>query len=158
MTPTEYYTLAQDRVVISRERREQIAQAQREERERRLREYQAQQQARAEVTERARQLLLSHLTKAQRETFERNNSFVVQGGRTKTSYRILGHSYSANIHVLRKNSDHIVEHRLCCHCRSDIPLGDQLLAQKLSLQYDEDSFLRIANRHPPHGGVTAYAA
>jgi hypothetical protein len=38
------------------------------------------------------------------------------------------------------------EARLCCHCDAAIPACDQFLAQKLALQWDEDEFLRKANR------------
>jgi len=99
-----------------------------------------------DVKERAINLLLEHLTPEQRETFRNNDWFVVDGGKSKTKYRIHSRgSLMANIDVIK---DDKTLHRLCAHCDVHaIPLGDQLLAQKLMLEFDEDEFLRIANRH-----------
>jgi hypothetical protein len=57
-----------------------------------------------------------------------------------------GHTLIANIVVLAFGGDSAV-YRLCGHCHRSLPMGDQLLAQKLMLEYDEDEFLKIANRH-----------
>lgn len=98
--------------------------------------------------QRALELLLQHLTPAQRETFERNKWFVVEGGKSKQRYRIhhKGHMV-ANIDVLDGDD---VTHRLCGHCDLDaVPIADQLIAQKMMLEYDEDAFLALANRHRP---------
>jgi hypothetical protein len=92
---------------------------------------------------RAHALLLSHLTPAQRQTFETNKWFVVEGGRSKTRYRVRSHACAGNIELLDGER---VTHRLCGHCDHTIPLGDQLLAQKLMLELDEDEFLKLANR------------
>jgi hypothetical protein len=95
-----------------------------------------------EVETRSRELLLSKLTPEQRDTFDKNNWFVVVGGKTKTLYRVEGHTLVANIVVLVA-----AVHRLCGHCNRSLPMADQLLAQKLMLEYDEEEFLKIANRH-----------
>jgi len=98
--------------------------------------------------QRARELLLEHLTPEQRTMFELQGWFIVWGGRTKTKYRIRGNRESVvgNVDVM---SDDRVTHRLCGHCAPDqVPFGDQLLAQKLMIELDEHEFLRIANRHP----------
>lgn len=92
---------------------------------------------------RALALLRSHLTPAQRQTFATNKWFVVEGGRSKAKYRIRSHACAGNIEILDGER---VTHRLCGHCDSSIPLGDQLLAQKLMLELDEDEFLKLANR------------
>jgi hypothetical protein len=103
-----------------------------------------QEQERSEAARtRAHALLLSHLTPAQRQTFEANKWFVVEGGRSKTRYRIRSHACAGNIELLDGEQ---VTHRLCGHCDHTIPLGDQLLAQKLMLELDEDEFLKLANR------------
>lgn len=95
---------------------------------------------------RARELLFEHLTPAQRETVERNGWFIVEGGKSKTQYRISTRGGAAgNIEVLTVANR--VAHRLCCHAQSHIPLGDQWLSQKIMLELAEDDFLRIANRH-----------
>jgi hypothetical protein len=112
------------------------------------------------ATKRSRELLLEHLTAAQRETFEKNSWFVIEGGKSRTKYRIRAASHMvANIDVLDVPSGFMLDgndalrgakitHRLCAHCRLDeVPLFDQLLAQKLMLEYDEERFLSLANRH-----------
>lgn len=95
---------------------------------------------------RARELLIEHLTPQQRETFDSNGWFVVEGGRSKTQYRIRAvESMVANVDVLKEGKR---IHRLCAHVRvGTVPLGDQLLAQKVMIELAEDDFLRIANRH-----------
>lgn len=101
----------------------------------------------AEAKDRAQALLLEHLTPAQRETFDRNKWFVVEGGKTGRQYRIrdLGHLV-ANIDVL--NAEGKKDYRLCGHAAERaVPMGDQLLAQKLMLENAEEDFLRLANRH-----------
>lgn len=97
---------------------------------------------------RARELLFEYLTPLQRETFDRNGWFVVEGGKSKTQYRIRAvESMVANVDVLLHGGR--VKHRLCAHVRvGSVPLGDQLLAQKVMLELAEDDFLCIANRHP----------
>lgn len=93
---------------------------------------------------RAKELLFEHLTPKQRETFDKNGWFVVEGGRSKQTYRINIHSSSGNIEIMQGRR---ATHRLCCHCSDRlIPLHDQLLAQKLMLEFAEDDFLRLANR------------
>lgn len=93
----------------------------------------------------ARDLLLRCLSSEQRASLERDKWFVVEG-RSGRRYRVrdLGHTV-ANIDVLEGER---VTHRLCGHLQDGaIPLADHLLAQKLMLEGDEDSFLRLANRH-----------
>jgi hypothetical protein len=34
---------------------------------------------------------------------------------------------------------------LCCHC-DDVPLHDHHLAQMIAIRWDEERFLRVANR------------
>lgn len=94
----------------------------------------------------AERLLLEHLTEEQRQTYRRNGWFVVHGGKSKRQYRIRKNpSMIANVDVLECD---MVVHRLCGHCRLDqVPMGDNLLAQKVMLEIAEDDFLRIANRH-----------
>lgn len=144
MHHSQYFALAQQRISISRqytaEQQRQIEEQGRLNKER----WERERREREEATARAQALLLAHLTPAQRRTFEKNNWFVVHGGKTDTKYRIRGGSYAGNIDVYQGDR---VSHRLCCHCSSHIPLGDQLLAQKLCLQYDEEAFVRMANRH-----------
>jgi hypothetical protein len=91
--------------------------------------------------DRARELLLSHLTEEQRATFIENKWFVVVGGRSRMRYRIETGHLVANVRRLDDGA------RLCAHCDHTLPMDDHLIAQKLMLEYDEDAFLAIANRH-----------
>lgn len=97
-----------------------------------------------EARQRSRELLLEHLTDAQRETFEKNQWFVVQGGKSKKEYRIRTSSgYTGNIDEMR--SDKVVA-RWCFHASYEIPEYDHYLSQKIALELDEERFLKIANR------------
>jgi choline dehydrogenase-like flavoprotein len=133
------------RILIQIEAREVTEQARRQALEAQRQAAHERQAVAAAATTRARGLLLENLSPEQRETFEANGWFIVEGGRTKTRYRVNGRSYQGNIDVLRGH-DSRVTHRLCGHAPSHIPLGDQLLAQKIMLELAEDDFLRIANR------------
>ena len=95
--------------------------------------------------DKAQELLLHHLTEEQRESFLVAGFFMVVGQRTKKRYRISRNSFSGNIQELGQNNDTVA--RLCCHLGCNFPLADHLLAQKLSLEADEDAFLRLANRN-----------
>lgn len=104
---------------------------------------------------RALALLEEHLTPAQRKTMKENQWFIVEGGKTKKKYRINGKgTLVANIDVLvpglvEDNKEAKASHRICCHSPLNAaPYGDQLLAQKLMLELDEDTFIRLANVHP----------
>jgi hypothetical protein len=98
---------------------------------------------------RARELLLDSLTPEQRAMFELQGWFIVWGGKSGRKYRIRGNRESvvANIDVMDQDW---VTQRLCGHCPpGQVPFADQLLAQKLMLEFAEEDFLRIANRHAP---------
>ena len=95
--------------------------------------------------DKAQELLLRNLTEEQRESFVAAGFFMVIGQRTKKRYRIDRNNYAGNIQELGQNNDAVA--RLCCHLACDLPLADHLLAQKLSLEADEDAFLRLANRN-----------
>ncbi len=105
--------------------------------------YEQQQREYRQAVTRSRELLLAHLTKHQRETFEKNNWFIVIGGKTTRKYRVRTRDYTANIDVYEGDK---ISHRLCCHC-ADVPLHDHHLAQKIALECDEERFLMTANRH-----------
>ncbi len=96
---------------------------------------------------RAHDLLLEHLTEEQRIIFQEHKYFEVRGSESGRLYRIrIEEHLIANIDVLGEWQNGT--YRLCGHCSLDeIPLGDQLLAQKLMLEGMEDEFLRVANRH-----------
>lgn len=137
-----YMALAQARVTICRQRTEEERAAE----EMRMQQAQAaaamrMQQAQAALT-RSRELLLAHLSSAQRDSFEALGWFVVQGGKSKERYRIRTNGYAGNVERLKGDK---AVYRYCAHCEG-VPLHDHHLAQKLLLQYDEDRFLATANR------------
>lgn len=112
------------------------------------RQHQHEKQQRTDLAKaKARSLLIEHLTPAQRDSFDALGWFIVEGGKSKTRYRIRAVEHmAANVDVL--NSKGGRTHRLCAHIQlGAVPLGDQLLAQKIMLELAEDDFLRTANRH-----------
>jgi len=140
----EYYELARQRGVQFRIRTAEETRLRAEATERLRVEQERLGRERQVIRERARELLVSHLTTEQRATFEKNKWFVVVGGKSKTEYRIrTDYGIAGNIDVMAKGRRVAT---LCCHCRSDIPSEDQFLAQKIALQWDEDNFLKTANR------------
>jgi hypothetical protein len=147
---SQYVALAQQRAVMTLAEAERM-QREADEREMRLEAdraaaaaiYRRSQADRAAALAKSRELLLSHLAPAQRQTFERNNWFIVIGGRSEKKYRINTTGYTGNIEEYEGSH---VAYRLCGHLRGDMPLHDHHLAQKISLEYDEDAFVRICNR------------
>lgn len=93
-------------------------------------------------------LLMRRLTPEQRRTMRKNKWFMVTGGKTGTRYRINTRgSICANVDVLADNNERVV-HKLCAHAQAaTVPTGDQLLTQKIMLEWAEDEFLARANRH-----------
>jgi hypothetical protein len=142
VTPTQYFDLARHRVYICRERTEAEMRRLAAERELHRLAYEERQKQQRDAIVRSRELLLAHLTPAQRKTFEENDWFVVKGGKTGRHYRIGTKSYAGNIVILGK--DDKMEGSICCHA-DHLPLYDHHLAQKLALMYDEERFLRIGN-------------
>lgn len=112
-----------------------------------LRAHEEEQRRRHEVREaankRAEELMLAHLTPAQRLQIKAHGWFIVEGGRSKHNYMIRPTAYAGNIEVTEWDGR---RSRLCCHVDHSIPVFDNALAQKLMLEHDEDAFLRIANR------------
>lgn len=104
----------------------------------------AEEQRQREVArERAKALLLEHLTHDQRQTFEQNGWFVVEGGKSKKQYRISPANHAGN--VVEFDGEKPL-HRYCAHIPQQFPSFDNALAQKLALEVDEDAFLKVANR------------
>ncbi len=95
------------------------------------------------AAKKARELLVSQLNKAQRESFEKNKSFDVAGKDGKT-YRI---SSERSFNV--KGPDGVKY----CGQTVDTPIEDQMLAQKLLLENDPAKFFKNANKMG--GGGTA---
>lgn len=93
---------------------------------------------------RARELLLRHLDREQKNDYE-NDKFFIVVARSRRRYRIETRGYSANI--LRIDDREV----FCIHGDSSLPMSDHFLAQKLMIEFDEEEFLRIANRHGRRG-------
>jgi hypothetical protein len=91
----------------------------------------------------AMELLREHLSPVQRKALDKFGWFLVEGGMSKKTYRIEAKHYAGNIHEMEKSKPVT---RLCVHASSEIPLGDQLLTQALSLQFDEEHIVAKANK------------
>jgi hypothetical protein len=87
---------------------------------------------------RAKRLLVENISPAQRKSLKDHGHFdVLVGGKT---YRIKWGSHG-NVYLVQGGR----EVRSFCIQPPDVPAGDAMLAQKLLLETDEASFLRIAN-------------
>jgi hypothetical protein len=94
-------------------------------------------------SEKAKQLLLEHLTSEQRETVEKNGWFVIEGGRSKKRYRIRSSGVTGNVEEM--DGERVIA-KYCCHISHSYPRSDHHLTQKLMLEWDEETFLRLANK------------
>ena len=90
--------------------------------------------------ERAEKLLRSCLSPQQQDELERLHHFHLIVGNKR--YRI-NRGRSRNIQLIDETGK-VVKH-LCAHPREYVPDADTMLAQKLMLETDEESFLKIAN-------------
>lgn len=107
-----------------------------------------------EAENRARDLLLSCLTPAQQEEYTATRSFTVKV-KSGNRYRIEQHR---NYNVIRLDKKGQVVSELCAGPVEEVPLEDQMLAQKLLLETDEAEFLAVANRrsvgaYPSFNGI-----
>jgi hypothetical protein len=94
-------------------------------------------------TEKAKQILLEHLTPAQREMVEKNGWFVIEGGKSGKRYRIKANAIAGNVEEM--DGDKAIA-RYCCHLPHQYPKSDHHLTQKLMLEWNEEEFLRVANK------------
>jgi hypothetical protein len=94
---------------------------------------------------RAKQLLISKLSPAQREQYEASRFFDVVGGDTGKHYRIR-HGCQMNVDELDQNGQRI--RVLCFMPNGGLPSGDVMLAQKIALELFESEALRVANKSP----------
>lgn len=119
---------------------------------RREEEYRERQKDEAEryqkAKDRAEGLLYEHLSDEQRAAMKRDKFFVVVGGKTGRRYKINAQGgLSGNVHEV--DAAGVLQRRLCAHIEhaANAPIYDHLLAQKLMLEYQEESFLKVANDH-----------
>lgn len=94
-----------------------------------------------EARNRARQILVEHLSQAQKDTLEKHGYFDVEaGGRW---FRIYGNSFQHNIFELDANGRKIREY--CAHTSLACPREDHMLAQKFMIEASFEEFARVAN-------------
>ncbi len=102
-----------------------------------------------EADSRARYLLLSCLSPAQRKEFKTKEAFTVVA-KSGRRYRI---ERGLNYSIAALNNRGKVIGRLCAGPDENVPVYDSMLSQKLWLENDEEGFLRIANRDGFISGV-----
>lgn len=94
-----------------------------------------------EARTKAEILLLGNLTAEQRAEYEEHKHFHVRA-RSGKRYRIqCGRAH--NVFTVRKDGLAVIEH--CAHVGAAVPNEDNILAQKLLIEHDEEAFLRTAN-------------
>lgn len=134
--------------VVAKETPEQLV-------ERRAREELARQQREREAAERkvfmdtaknrARRLLFSMLSPMQQKQLDEKNHFDLTVHGQDGSQRVyrIEYGYQGNVKLLGPDGQPV--RRYCIHADSRLPYEDQMLAQKLLLEANEQDFLRIAN-------------
>lgn len=116
-----------------------------EERAQRDREWHARLQeeraARLEAERKAEELMMRFLSPEQRDEFRRLSLFTVHLPNGNRYQVRKGHA--GNVYKIGER-EKLVE-RLCIHTRETVPDFDNMLAQKLFLESNEDEFRRVAN-------------
>lgn len=105
----------------------------------------AAQERKEAADKRAMELLHENLSATQRKALKKHGWFLVEGGKSGKTYQIKGNKCAGNIAEL--DGKEIVA-RYCVHASYEIPLGDQLLAQAMSIRWDEEHLLSRANKTP----------
>ena len=93
------------------------------------------------ATDRAKKLLASMLTKQQREQLQRDRFFEVIAKASRRRYRIR-YGTHGNVKLLNDKGEEVISY---CGQPNGVPTEDAMLAQKLQIEHDEDTFLRLAN-------------
>jgi len=93
--------------------------------------------------EKAQRLLKGWLTEDQRRQYEREGQFEVIGSATGARY-LIRKGWAGNVIQLDQNGLQVAS--LCFAPEGNLPVGDVLLAQKISLETNEATVLAIANR------------
>jgi len=99
----------------------------------------------AGLNARGMNLLVEHLSPAQRAQYGRFKYFDVVGGNSGRRYRIR-HGQVLNVEVLDSTG-----HCMCLLCfmpRGHLPVGDVMLAQKLALEAFEAEAIKVAHMSP----------
>lgn len=92
---------------------------------------------------RAKQLMFELLDSRQKFDYLKHQHFDVILD-PSTVYRIKKGS-AGNVYLLDKDGKK--KHKYCIHAKDALPCYDNMVAQKLMLETDEEKFLEIANRH-----------
>ena len=94
---------------------------------------------------RARRLLFSMLSPMQQKQLDEKNHFDLTVHGQDGSQRVyrIEYGYQGNVKLLVPDGQPV--RRYCIHADSRLPYEDQMLAQKLLLEANEQDFLRIAN-------------
>ncbi len=103
--------------------------------------------------ERGEKLLREWLSPAQLAQYDREKQFEVIGCHSKRRYRI---ARAPSFNVLLLDSGGEVEEQICFMPEGNLVPGDQLLAQKVALETDENGAMAVANRQwrgPPMAGM-----
>jgi hypothetical protein len=103
--------------------------------------------AKEEADQRAEALLKCFLSSSQRAQYEAERAFEVitcRSGVTRT-YR-LRKGWAGNVFLLDDKGRQVEKY--CIHPDVAVPEADNLVAQKLLLESNEEEFLRVANRTP----------
>ena len=90
---------------------------------------------------RAEKLLLAHLSEPQRIQYTKERKFRLLT-KSGTEYEVQK-GWAGNVVLIKKGK--AVE-RFCIHPKESVPEQDNMLAQKLLLEANEEEFLRIANK------------
>lgn len=113
---------------------EQVERVRREDEERRARV--------AVINKRAEELLYSVLDDEQRATYEKERYFDVYSGDRSRRYRIKK-GWSGNVELIGPDGKAI--ERYCVHPREAVPEEDNLVAQMLMIEHEEQRFRATAN-------------
>lgn len=103
---------------------------------------------RAEADKRAEALLRAHLTPEQQAQLSTKDWFLIHSKSGKV-YRI-NRGRNANIDVIDETGKTV--RSLCVHPRDAVPDADTMLAQKVMIEHDEESVLKMAITHGAQHG------
>lgn len=112
------------------------------ERQREREAWAARRREEGEAATRAHALLMEMLTPEQQASWGLTHEIAVEGEHSKQQYRLTTRRAGG---VYRMNASGRRDMSYCIHHANEIPIEDQVLAQKLLLETDEREFLRIAN-------------
>ena len=136
----EHITYRQETREAQQDRLARETEAQRVATEQRLQREAVEQRA----AQRAEQLLVETLTTEQARAWQENRAFFVTGHKTGKRYKIREGSHG-NIKELDAQGKECAS--LCVNVPRGLPNQDNVLAQKLMLEWHEEELLRRANRH-----------